>query len=365
MKAVAFIPRKGQIEVLDCERPRISSPGEVALRMVEVGVCATDREIVLSEDATPPPNADCLVIGHEAVGEVVEVGPAVTRVRVGDLVVPTVRRPCAEENCSACRHGRSDFCVSGRYAECGINSAHGFLAEFAVDHQSFLNVVPRDLLGVAVLTQPLAAVEKAYAQIVTIRSRLPWTDGSAGQGPRALILGAGSMGILAAMKLRSAGFTVYAYSREREESPTATLLRVVGCQYVSARVMPVQNLANAVGLVDVVYESTGTPKLSFAIFGMLGANGVFLFNRAPRRESPIKLEASRIMRNLVLKNQTVVGATNAGQEDYEAAIRDLANFLRRWPDVLPGLITHRMPIDEHVGPLLGKGTDLKSVITLS
>jgi threonine dehydrogenase-like Zn-dependent dehydrogenase len=49
------------------------------------------------------------VIGHESLGEVIEVGAAVRRVRPGDLVVPMVRRPCAHEVCVPCRSDRQDF----------------------------------------------------------------------------------------------------------------------------------------------------------------------------------------------------------------------------------------------------------------
>ena len=52
------------------------------------------KEICAFEYGTPPAASQELVIGHESLGEVVEVGPDVTRVELGDLVVPMVRRPC-------------------------------------------------------------------------------------------------------------------------------------------------------------------------------------------------------------------------------------------------------------------------------
>ena len=81
MKAVAVFPAERKVRLIDHPEPAIASPTEVKLRMLEVGVCGTDREICAFEYGTPPPGSDHLVIGHESLGEVVEVGAAVTRVQ--------------------------------------------------------------------------------------------------------------------------------------------------------------------------------------------------------------------------------------------------------------------------------------------
>jgi glucose 1-dehydrogenase len=116
------------------------------------------------------------VIGHEGLGEVIEVGTATSRVKRGDLVVPMVRRPCLHPECRPCRAGRQDFCSSGDFTEHGIKEAHGFMAEFVVDHERYMNVVPQVLRNVAVLVEPLTIAEKARAQVGLIQGRLPWTD---------------------------------------------------------------------------------------------------------------------------------------------------------------------------------------------
>ena len=89
-----------------------------------------------------PRGSDYLVIGHESLGEVIEAGPAVSRVNVGDLVVLTVRRPCPHPECHPCRAGYPDFCITGDYTERGIKGAHGFMTEEVVDHERYLHVVP-------------------------------------------------------------------------------------------------------------------------------------------------------------------------------------------------------------------------------
>ena len=86
MKAVAVFPSTKEIKIVDTETPNISAPSQVKLRMLEVGVCGTDKEICAFEYGTPPPGSDYLIIGHESLGEVVEVGSEVARIKPGDLV---------------------------------------------------------------------------------------------------------------------------------------------------------------------------------------------------------------------------------------------------------------------------------------
>src|SRR5687768_14114242 len=102
MRAVGVIPSKRQVRLVTHPPPRITRPDEVKIRTLEVGVCGTDKEICAFEYGSPPPGYDYLVIGHEALGEVVEVGESVEGLKPGDLVVPSVRRPCADPGCQAC-----------------------------------------------------------------------------------------------------------------------------------------------------------------------------------------------------------------------------------------------------------------------
>ena len=137
--------------------PVVSAPTDVKIRILDVGICGTDREICGFDYGTPPAGCDHLVIGHEALGEVVEVGVAVTRLKPGALVVPMVRRPCDHGDCLACREGRQDFCYTGDFTERGINGRHGFMTELVVDDERYMNVVPQELRDVAVLVEPLTS----------------------------------------------------------------------------------------------------------------------------------------------------------------------------------------------------------------
>src|ERR1700733_15714527 len=88
MKAVAVFPGPQEVKVVEQEFPRLAQPDQVLLRMLDIGICGTDKEICSFEYGTPPPEDDYLVIGHEALAQVTQVGAAVSRVQVGELVVP-------------------------------------------------------------------------------------------------------------------------------------------------------------------------------------------------------------------------------------------------------------------------------------
>lgn len=165
MKNIAVAPRERNVRLIDREEPKLTSPNDAKLRILEVGVCGTDREICSFHYGTPPPGFDYLVIGHESLGEVVEIGPAVAGLKPGDLVVTMVRRPCPHQECVSCTSGRADFCYTGDFTERGIKQAHGFMAEFVVDDERNMNPVPKALRDTAVLVEPLTIAEKALTQI--------------------------------------------------------------------------------------------------------------------------------------------------------------------------------------------------------
>jgi threonine dehydrogenase-like Zn-dependent dehydrogenase len=154
MQAVAVFPSKKTVGLLDIPEPRLKGPTEVLLRLREVGLCGTDREIASFEYGDPPAGADRLILGHESFAEVVELGREVRSLKPGDLVVAMVRRPCPHPECRACRAGRPDFCVTGDYTERGIKGADGFLTDYVVDDEAYLVRVPRVLADVAVLLEP-------------------------------------------------------------------------------------------------------------------------------------------------------------------------------------------------------------------
>src|SRR5262249_39825519 len=136
----------------------------------------------------------------------------------------------------------------------------------------------------------------------------------------------------------------------------------IGARYVSAEDATVDELAEEVGNIDLVYEATGAATVSFDAMRVLGINGVFVFTGVPGRKAPIEIDAATIMRNLVLKNQVVFGTVNAPRAAFENAITDLAEFHRRWPAVVGSLITGRHPVAAYRDLLLGPPRGIKDVV---
>src|SRR5215475_9800151 len=346
MKAVAVFPGSREVKVIEQEDPRISQPDQVMLRMLDIGICGTDKEICTFEYGTPPPGDDYLIIGHESVAEVVAAGSAVERFQVGDLVVPSVRRPCFHPGCLACRAGHQDYCYTGDFTERGIKEAHGYMAEYAVDQERHISLVPPDLREIAVLAEPLTIAEKALSQISwMMQQRPPWLDpqtpgGERGQGLSALVLGIGPVGLLGAIDLAAA----------------------IGATYVSSQAVTFADLAERIGNIDLVYEAVGHSHFALEALQVLGTNGIFVLTGVPGMQAFIEADPARLMRDMVLKNQVVLGTVNAGADAFASALRNLDAFRLRWPAVVATLIAGRYPPEQAPDLILGRPAGIKTVI---
>jgi threonine dehydrogenase-like Zn-dependent dehydrogenase len=368
MKAVAVFPGSREVKIIEQEAPQLSRPDQVMLRMLDIGICGTDKEICSFEYGTPPPGDDYLVIGHESLAEIVQVGSAVERLRAGDLVVPSVRRPCPRRGCLSCRSGHQDYCYTGEFAERGIKDAHGYMTEYVVDYERYMNVVPPDLREIAVLAEPLTIAEKALAQIFwMLQHRPPWLDPHTpsherGSGLSALVLGIGPVGLLGAMTLAMAGFTTYVYSRELPPNPRIDLVNAIGATYVSSQTETFPDLAARIGNIDLVYEAVGHSHFALQALQVLGTNGIFVVTGVPGLQALTESDPARLMRNMVLKNQVLLGTVNAGPEAFASALRDLDAFRRRWPAVVRTLIAGRYPPEQAPDLIMGRPIGIKSVI---
>jgi threonine dehydrogenase-like Zn-dependent dehydrogenase len=360
MRAMAVFPDRRDLRIIDVSPPRPKGDRDVTVRVREVGICGTDREICDFHYGAPPSGSERLVLGHEALGEVVAVGPAVRTLAPGDLVAMTVRRPCEERDCVACRAGRQDFCTTGRFHERGIKEADGFMTELVVEDEHYLVKVPSALADVGVLVEPLTIAAKASLELDAIQRRYPWEP----IGMRALVLGAGPIGLLAAMALTAHDIETVVYSLEPADSEQAKLTRSFGGAYVSARDLDVAQLSSKIGRFDVIFEAVGTAKVAFAALDALAPNGVFILSGVPSGGRSIEIDLDRIMRNLVLQNQVLFGTVNASRAAFEASVRLLEQFMTLFPDSVRALITRRVPLDEAPAALRRIG-GIKQVVELS
>ena len=359
MRALTVNPAKKTLRLAERPPPRAPKNTEVLLRILDVGICGTDREIASFEYGEPPPGAEDFVLGHEALAEVIAVGPNVTSFQPGELAVPTVRRPCSSPRCPACRAGRQDFCITNEFSERGIVRADGYLAEQVLEEERYLVEVPQALREVAVLVEPLSVVSKAAEEYAVIHSRFAF------EAPRSrgLVLGAGAIGLLGAMTMRAAGFETYVFSREPEDTPRAALIGSLGCHYVSSGRTPVERLRERIGAMDMIFEAVGVPQVAWGALPALAANGIYALTGVPALGEPVPGDLRRWMRDIVLNNQLIFGTVNAGRSAYEQSVFRLEQFLALFPKQLRELI-RRVPFDE-APQIIANGRGIKDVVSLA
>ncbi len=364
MKALAVRPATRTVELIDHPEPVLGTGTDVRMRVLHVGICGTDREICAFDYGTPPTGSDHLVIGHESLAEIVDVGAAVKDLAPGQLVVTMVRRPCAHPECDACRAGRQDFCRTGDYVERGIKGAHGFMTERIVDDARWLVPVPAALRDVAVLVEPLTIAEKALLEVEQMLDRMPWRREDV-RGLEAVVLGGGPVGLLGAMALRAAGCEVTLVSRQPASDVRASLLEQIGGQYVSAETDSLTTIMRRLGRVDVVYEAIGAAAPAFEALTALGPNGLFVFTGVPGRRGTPDVDGGAVMRSLVLNNQVLLGTVNAGRDAYRAAVTDLGLFMEKWPAAVRALITSHVALADAPAALLARGGGIKTVVDVT
>ena len=352
MKAVAVIPgRSGSLHVREVPDPEPAA-GEALVRVLETGVCGTDVDIEKGLFGDAPPGSEFLILGHENFGVVERPAGALAR---GDLVVSTVRRPCPEA-CLPCRSGYNDMCLTGHYTERGIKARHGFMAERYVESPDYLIPVAPELRRLAVLYEPLSVVEKGLDHAWKIQQRLPW------EPRRALVLGAGPIGMLAGMVLRLRGLEVVVCAREPRGNPKDRLLAEAGIRYESVKERPLEDVAKQAGPPDVVFEATGAPDVVFPATTLLAANGVCVLASVTLGDKPVQVDAADWNQHLLIGNRLVFGTVNAAREHFEMGGRDLLAAEARWPGWASRLITRRLPSSEAARALEAERGNIKTVV---
>lgn len=343
MKAIAITPGIPGISLVDRPEPEIQAGDEIKIKVLQVGICGTDREEASGGRALAPENKKELIIGHEMIGEVVTIGSAVKKVKPGDFALFTVRRGCNQ--CAACLSNRSDMCYSGLYIERGIKGADGYQAAYVVDKEQYVVKVPDEIANIGVLTEPMSVAAKAMDEARLIQSaRLKDFDNPADwlKGKKALVAGIGPIGILTAFALRLQGAEVYALDIVNENSLRPAVLKEIGGTYIDGRIISATDIDEEIGQMDFVFEATGIAKLQIQLIDTLGVNSIYIATGIPAGIRPLTIPAGDLMKQLVLKNQIVIGSVNASIYHYEQAIQYLTESKKRWPDVISKIITQEI-----------------------
>jgi glucose 1-dehydrogenase len=321
-----------------------AEPGEVLLRMLEVGVCGTDREIVDGLFGVPPEGRPSLVLGHEMLAIVERDGRGFTR---GDLVTATVRRSCS--HCAACADGAPDSCLTGDYSERGITRLDGFARELVAEDADQLVAIPRSLGRSGVLAEPMSICARALRHVRAIGDRQPW------QLQRALVLGAGSVGTLSTLLLRLAGVEVWVASLEAADDPRAELIESCGARYVSTGTTAPAALRDEAGGFDLVIEAAGDAQLQADSLALVRRSGVVCLLGIDGREQMVSLDGRVLGVDMILENRVVFGSVNAHRTDWLAGVAALDRARERWPGVLDALIARRVPLDRFDDALAAHG----------
>jgi len=307
----------------------------VLLRVLEVGVCGTDREIAEGLFGIAPEGDRELVLGHELLGMVERDGGGLTR---GDLVSATVRRACG--HCVACAEDSPDACLTGDYSERGITRLDGFARELVVEDARQLIPIPRALGRLGVLAEPTSICARALRHALAIGGRQPW------EPQRALVIGAGAIGLLTTMLLRQHGFEVTVTSRE-EASPIAEAL---GARYER----------EADGPFDLVVEAAGSAQVMADALGCLRRGGVACLLGLDGRDQKVELDGRVIGIDTVLENRVLFGSVNAHRRDWLAGVEALARADRA---PLEQLVALRVPLDRFADAFAFRGGKATLVVS--
>lgn len=339
MKAVAVHPGEpNSMHLRDVPRPSVSDIPDgrgVLVRVLQVGVDATDREVNDAEYGKSPGEDDYLILGHESLGIVEEVGPGVDELEPGDYVAAIVRRPGESVYDTI---GLYDMTTDDEYFERGINRLHGYLTEYYVEHEQFVVRVPTGCSDIGVLTEPMSIVEKAIHQTYEIQRRMKiWRP------KRAAVMGTGTLGLLAVLALRLRGIQVTAFGLEKMPFINGRLVEDIGGRYFSVKEKSLGEAKAGSGPYDIIFEATGNSAVAFESAEHLGKNGVLILASITGGDRMTEIPSDKINLDFVLGNKVMFGTVNANREHFEMATRDLSQSVTQFPGWLEGLLTH--PVD--------------------
>ncbi len=328
-----------EIRTVPVPRP---GPGDVLVKVHAGGICGTDLHI---EEWDPwaasrlrPPR----VIGHEFCGTVVEIGPDVHEVAVGDFIAGESHVSCG--HCHLCRQGEAHICEALEII--GVDRDGAFAEYVVLPARNAWTIGPQIPREVAAIMDPLGnAVHTALAADLAGRS--------------ALIMGCGPIGLCAILIARRAGATPIVAV---DVNPYRLhLARQMGADHVldgRAEDVPrtVRTLTAGVG-ADVLLEFSGSPQGLHTGFAALRNGGFAALLGLPHRPVELDLANDVIFKGLRLHG---IFGRRLWQTWYQAT-----GLLASGLDIRP-VITHRLPLGRfrEAFELMRSGTCGKVILTV-
>jgi threonine dehydrogenase-like Zn-dependent dehydrogenase len=345
MHAMSVIPGKpDSAEVSEFKDPP-EADGSILVEGLLVGICGTDVEILRGYGATPPGH-ERLVIGHESLGRVIA-APAASGFSRGDLVAGVVRRPDPVP-CPACAADLWDFCENGQYTERGIKGQDGYGSTRWRVEPRFAIPVPAGLGDLGVLTEPASVVAKAWEQIDTMIFRAPRS------GRVALVIGAGPIGLLAALLGVQRGYEVHVFDKVTS-GPKPSLVADLGAVYHSGDIEDLDIRP------DAVVECTGVGEMIIRVGRRIAQAAVLCLAGISSGKRSIPVNLDEVNERLVLENGVVFGTVNASRLNYTQAVEALTKADRQW---LARLISRAVPLRSWPDALTKGPDDVKVAVDL-
>lgn len=249
MKAIALYGKK-DARLLEKEVPKAGA-NQLVVKIDYVGICGTDVEFFQS-GAVPPFVQLPMVLGHENVGTVVEVGEGVTDYHVGDKILCGPPSHCAED-CPSCRQGKTNICINGFPRTAGIGGPDGGYAEY---------MLVRDVKHTMLVKVPEGVDLKDAVLFDVICVSLHGVRNSAFKfGDNVVVSGTGPIGLAAIQCLKAAGANkIIALGTT---SSKEAIIKAYGADYfINSRECKdlageIQRILGSPVGADVVYECAG------------------------------------------------------------------------------------------------------------
>jgi len=284
MKAL-LLSKYRHLEIADLPNPT-PGPAEILVKVAACGICGSD---VHGYDGSSGRRIPPIVMGHEAAGRVAKVGPQVTGWSEGDRVTFDSTISCGA--CRYCARGEINLCDHRRVlgVSCADYSCAGAFAEYVIVPQRIVYRLPDSLsFSEAAMLEAVAVAVHAVA-LSKISS-----------GDRALVLGAGMIGLLTLQALRAAGCsTVYVADVDasrlklaKEVGATETL-HATGDDLVSE----ILRLTNNAG-IDLAVEAVGIDATVRAAVNSVRKGGTVTLvgNITPEVTLPLQKAVTRQIR---------------------------------------------------------------------
>ena len=340
MKALMKMRPEPGLTLADIEPPRIQHPDDVLFRVEYCAICVGETKVYdWSEWAANDKTIQLpTVLGHEASGVVVEVGPAVTQFRPGDRIVNDPLIYCG--HCRQCRAGFTNMCETREI----YGKRRGAFAEYAVLPERVLCHLPPSLsLEKGAVLENLGIAVHA----VEIEHHDP--------GDWAVIIGAGPIGILAAQTLVAWG--VNTIITDLSEARLEFAAQHTGAIPVNVRredpVAAVMRHTQGKG-ADFVIEMAANQAALDNAFDMVRIRGTVV--TIGSFDQPVSFNPFFRMTRREIKLQAVMG------RNWETW-RRMVQLVESGKLDLEPLISHILPLEEYArGFAMVKGHDVQKVL---